>query len=116
MPLREIDLGSRISGSYLNDLHLPFLIPLDFLQNTSYLLKYMLSQQNPYVSTRKFSMTKDVYQPFKGILESRPTNLPEIMVSGHCSFLFIDSKRKPEVEMHRKHRFNHSVNRYNDIF
>lgn len=61
-------------------------------------------------------MTEDVYQAFKRILENRPTNLPEIMVAGHCGFLFRDSKGMPEVAMHWEHRFNHSVKRYNDIF
>ena len=62
--------------------------------------------------TRKLPMTEDVYQMFQAIIEDRHTDLPEIMVQGYAGFLFRDKNGA----MHWKHRFNHAVKRYNDIF
>jgi integrase len=38
------------------------------------------------------------------------------MVQWYCGFLFRDKNGMPEVVMHWEHRFNHAVERYNDIF
>ena len=62
--------------------------------------------------TRKLPLTEDVCQMFQSILENRPKDLPEIMVSGYIDFLFRDKKGA----MHLEHRFNHAVKRYNEIF
>ena len=37
-------------------------------------------------------------------------------VDGYRGFLFLDEKGLPLVAMHWQHRFNHMVNRYNEIF
>ena len=63
-------------------------------------MEYVIESTKTNAGTRKLPMTEDVYQAFKRILENRPTNLPEIMVAGHCGFLFRDSKGMPEVAMH----------------
>lgn len=55
-------------------------------------MEYVIESTKTNAGTRKLPMTEDVYQAFKRILENRPTNLPEIMVAGHCGFLFRDSK------------------------
>lgn len=112
--------GLRISefcGLTINDLDMNNrIINIDHqLQRTSK-MEYVIESTKTNAGTRKLPMTEDVYQAFKRILENRPTNLPEIMVAGHCGFLFRDSKGMPEVAMHWEHRFNHSVKRYNDIF
>ena len=54
-------------------------------------------------------MTDDVYQMFQAIMEDRAADLPEIMVTGHCGFLFRDKKGMSEAAMHWEHRFNHAV-------
>lgn len=38
------------------------------------------------------------------------------MVDGYAGFLFLDKNGLPEVAMHWEHRFNHMVNRYNEIY
>lgn len=85
------------------------------LQRTSR-MEYIIESTKTNAGTRKIPMTEDVFQMFKTILESRPTDLPEIMVNGYCGFLFRDKNGMPEVAMHWQHRFNHAVKRYNDIF
>lgn len=37
-------------------------------------------------------------------------------IHGHSGFLFLDDDCLPLVAMHWEHRFNHMVNRYNDIY
>ena len=37
-------------------------------------------------------------------------------VEGYSGFLYLDKDGMPEVAMHWQHRFNHAVQRYNDIY
>ena len=85
------------------------------LQRTS-TMEYIIVPTKTSAGTRRIPMTEDVYECFKAILEDRPTDLPEIMVSGYAGFLFRDKNGMPEVAMHWEHRFNHAVKKYNDIF
>ena len=66
--------------------------------------------------TRKIPMTEDVERCFRAIIEDRPTPIHEKMVDGYVGFLFLDENNLPLVAMHWEHRFNHMVNRYNNIF
>ena len=103
LTIKDIDMENRI-------------INIDHqLQRTSN-MEYIIESTKTNAGTRKIPMTEDVYQTFKRILQNRPTDLPEIMVSGYCGFLFRDKKGMPEVAMHWQHRFRHAVERYNDIF
>lgn len=112
--------GMRISefcGLTINDIDMENRI-IDInhqLQRTSD-MRYLIESTKTNAGTRKLPMTDDVYQMFKNILESRPDNLPEIMIDGYCGFLFRDKNGMPEVAMHWEHRFNHMVNRYNEIY
>ncbi len=85
------------------------------LQRTSK-MEYVIQETKTNAGTRKLPMTEEVYECFQRILADRPTNLPEVMVDGHVGFLYRDKKGMPEVAMHWQHRFNHAVNRYNNIF
>ena len=38
------------------------------------------------------------------------------MIDGYNGFLFLDKEGLPLVAMHWEHRFNHMVNRYNEIY
>ena len=38
------------------------------------------------------------------------------MIGGKAGFLFLDKDGRPEVAMHRQHRFSHAVHRYNGIY
>ena len=98
LTIKDIDMENRI-------------INIDHqLQRTSN-MEYIIESTKTNAGTRKIPMTEDVYQTFKRILKNRPTDLPEIMVSGYCGFLFRDKKGRPEVAMHWQHRFNHAVKR-----
>ena len=112
--------GLRISefcGLTTNDLDMENrVINIDHqLQRTSK-MEYVIESTKTNAGTRKIPMTEDVYQTFKRIIDNRPTDLPEIMVEGHCGFLYRDSQGRPEVSMHWQHRFKNAVQRYNDIF
>ena len=37
-------------------------------------------------------------------------------MDGYSGFLYLDKDGMPEVAMHWQHRFNHAVQRYNDIY
>lgn len=109
--------GMRISefcGLTINDIDMENRI-IDInhqLQRTSD-MRYLIESTKTNAGTRKLPMTDDVYQMFKNILESRPDNLPEIMIDGYCGFLFRDKNGMPEVAMHWEHRFKNAVTRYN---
>ena len=103
LTLRDVDMKNKV----ININHQ--------LQRTSW-GEYVIENTKTNAGTRKLPMTDDVYQMFQAIIEDRPEELPEIMVAGHCGFLFRDKKGMPEVAMHWEHRFNHAVKRYNDIF
>ena len=66
--------------------------------------------------TRKIPMTEEVYRCFQAIIEDRETPRTEIMIDGYTGFLFLDKDGLPLVAMHWEHRFNHMVNRYNEIY
>ena len=57
-----------------------------------------------------------MFECFQAILEDRGTSKKEKMVDGYAGFLFLDKNGLPEVAMHWEHRFNHMVNRYNEIY
>ena len=103
LTLRDVDMKNKV----ININHQ--------LQRTSW-GEYVIEDTKTNAGTRKLPMTDDVYQMFQAIIEDRPEELPEIMVAGHCGFLFRDKNGMPEVAMHWEHRFNHAVKRYNDIF
>lgn len=103
LTIKDLDMQNRI-------------INIDHqLQRTSN-MEYIIQSTKTNAGTRKLPMTEDVFETFRRILDSRPNDLPEIMVAGYCGFLFRDKKGMPEVAMHWEHRFNHAVKRYNDIF
>ena len=66
--------------------------------------------------TRKIPMTEEVYRCFQAIIEDRETPRTEIMIDGYTGFLFLDKDGLPLVAMHWEHRFNHMVQRYNEIY
>lgn len=66
--------------------------------------------------TRKIPMTAEVERAFQAIIEDRPKLPCEKMIDGYTGFLFLDDDGLPFVAMHWEHRFNHMVNRYNEIY
>lgn len=66
--------------------------------------------------TRKIPMTEEVERAFQAIIEDRPKLPCEKMIDGYTGFLFLDDDGLPLVAMHWEHRFNHMVNRYNEIY
>ena len=76
---------------------------------------------------RILPMKRDVEACFKAIIEDRANRTTrseeddnviqlEQTVDGYSGFLFTDDAGLPLVAMHWEHRFNHMVNRYNQIY
>lgn len=53
---------------------------------------------------------------FLAIIEDRNAPKVEKSIDGYSGFLFYNDNGMPLVAMHRQHRFNHMVGRYNDIY
>ena len=85
------------------------------LQRTSR-MEYVIEKTKTNAGTRKIPMTEEVFRCFQAILEDREAPLVEKMVGGYTGFLYLDKTGMPEVAMHWEHRFNHMVNRYNEIY
>ncbi len=79
-------------------------------------MEYVVSSTKTNAGTRKIPMTEGVYRCFQAIIEDRETPKFERMVDGYTGFLYLDSLGMPEVAMHWKHRFNHAVTKYNEIY
>lgn len=79
-------------------------------------MSYTIESTKSKSGTRKLPMTDDVYECFKSIIEDRKYPRVEKIIDGHAGFLFLDKNDMPEVAMHWRHRFNHMVKRYNDIY
>ena len=79
-------------------------------------MKLYVQSTKTNAGTRKLPMTQVVFECFQAILEDRGTSKKEKMVDGYAGFLFLDKNGLPEVAMHWEHRFNHMVNRYNEIY
>ena len=115
-----IHTGMRISefcGLTLSDLDMENrIISIDHqLQRTS-AMEYVIESTKTNAGTRKIPMTEGVYRCFQAIIEDREAPRFEQMIDGHTGFLYLDNRGMPEVAMHWEHRFNHAVNRYNDIY
>ena len=79
-------------------------------------MEYVISSTKTNACTRKLPMTDGVYYCFQSILEDREAPRVEKVVDGHVGFLYLDKDGMPEVAMHWQHRFNHAVERYNEIY
>ena len=53
---------------------------------------------------------------FQVLVEDREAPKIEPIIDGHSGFLFYDKEGMSLVAMHWQHRFNHMVNRYNEIY
>ncbi|MCM1329169.1 MAG: site-specific integrase [Ruminococcus sp.] len=103
LTLKDIDLENRI-------------INIDHqLQRTSD-MQYIIESTKTNAGTRKIPITEDVAECFRAIIEDREPPKNERFVGGYCGFLYYDEKGMPLVAMHWEHRFNHMVNRYNEIY
>ena len=102
LTIKDIDLENR-------------LINIDHqLQRTGMDIHIETTKTN--AGTRKLPMTQEVFECFQAILEDREKPKVEKMIDGYSGFLFIDKVGLPLVAMHWEHRFNHMVNRYNEIY
>ena len=79
-------------------------------------MEYIVESTKTNAGTRKIPMTDEVFKCFQAILEDRGTPKLEKMVGGRTGFLYLDDNGMPLVAMHWEHRFNHMVNRYNEIY
>lgn len=103
LTMKDIDLEKRI-------------VNIDHqLQRTSN-MELVIEPTKTSAGTRKLPITEDVADMFRAIIEDRPKPKVEKMVDGYSGFLFLDENCLPLVAMHWEHRFNHMVNRYNEIY
>ena len=103
LTLKDIDLKNRI-------------VNIDHqLQRTSD-MQYVIESTKTNAGTRKLPITEEVAKCFQAIIEDREPQQKEKMIDGYAGFLFYDKNNNPLVAMHWEHRFNHMVQRYNDIY
>ena len=103
LTLKDIDLKNRI-------------VNIDHqLQRTSD-MQYVIESTKTNAGTRKLPITEEVAKCFQAIIEDREPQQREKMIDGYAGFLFYDKNNNPLVAMHWEHRFNHMVQRYNDIY
>ena len=103
LTLKDIDLKNRI-------------VNIDHqLQRTSD-MQYVIESTKTNAGTRKLPSTEEVARCFQAIIEDREPQQREKMIDGYAGFLFYDKDNNPLVAMHWEHRFNHMVQRYNDIY
>ena len=103
LTLKDIDLKNRI-------------VNIDNqLQRTSD-MQYVIESTKTNAGTRKLPITEEVAKCFQAIIEDREPQQREKMIDGYAGFLFYDKDNNPLVAMHWEHRFNHMVQRYNDIY
>ena len=111
--------GMRISefcGLTISDLDMENrIIDINHQLRRSSAMEYYIESTKTNAGTRKIPMTEEVYRCFQAILEDREAPRFEKMVDGYTGFLYLDDQGMPLVAMHWKHRFNHMVNRYNEI-
>ena len=101
--IKDIDLKNRI-------------VNIDHqLQRTSD-MQYVIESTKTNAGTRKLPITEEVAKCFQAIIEDREPQQREKMIDGYAGFLFYDKDNNPLVAMHWEHRFNHMVQRYNDIY
>ena len=85
------------------------------LHRTSH-MEYIIQTPKTEAGNRVIPITDEVAYMFKAIIEDRPNYKVEKTVGGLTGFLFLDNAGMPLVAMHWEHRFQHMVNRYNEIF
>lgn len=103
LTLKDIDLKNRI-------------VNIDHqLQRTSD-MQYVIESTKTNAGTRKLPITEEVARCIQAIIEDREPQQREKMIDGYAGFLFYDKDNNPLVAMHWEHRFNHMVQRYNDIY
>ena len=79
-------------------------------------MKYMVTETKTEAGKRLLPITEDVAKMFQVLVEDREAPKIEPIIDGHSGFLFYDKEGMPLVAMHWQHRFNHMVNRYNEIY
>ena len=108
---------SEFCGLTLNDIDLDKkIVNIDHQLIRTSQSKYIIEDTKTEAGKRKIPITDDVAQMFAAIIEDRIPPKVDRVIDGYSGFLFYDEKDMPLVAMHWQHRFNHMVNRYNDIF
>lgn len=79
-------------------------------------MKYMVTETKTEAGKRLLPITEDVAKMFQALVEDREAPKIEPIIDGHSGFLFYGKEGMPLVAMHWQHRFNHMVNRYNEIY
>lgn len=78
--------------------------------------KVYIEQTKTTAGTRVLPMSDEVYEAFKRIISSRKKPKVEQMIDGVSGFLFLDDKGKPMLAYQWEKKFQHSVEKYNEIY
>ena len=112
--------GMRISeycGLTISDIDLKNrIVNIDHQLIRTPAMELVIEPTKTEAGTRRLPITEDVARMFQAIIEDRPKPKVEKIVMGYSGFLFLDDAGLPLVAMHWEHRFQHMVNRYNDIY
>ena len=79
-------------------------------------MEYVIEDPKTGCGTRMVSMTPEVEESFKRILENRKKPKVEPMVQGYSGFLFLDKNDRPMVALHWEKYFQHICQKYNQIY
>lgn len=78
------------------------------LQGTS-VMRYIIDSTKTSAGTRKLTITQDVANMFRTIIEDREASKYEKIIDGYSGSLFGDKNGNPLMAMHWQHRLNHMV-------
>ena len=85
------------------------------LQRTSK-MEYVIEPTETNAGTRVLTMTEDVYECVKHIIENRPKPKAEPIIDGRTGFLYLDKNGRPMVALHWEKYFQHICQKYNKIY
>ena len=85
------------------------------LQRTSK-MEYVIEPTETNAGTRVQTMTEDVYECVKRIIENRPKPKAEPIIDGRTGFLYLDKNGRPMVALHWEKYFQHICQKYNTSY
>ena len=77
---------------------------------------YYIQETKTTSGTRKISMTADVEECFRKIIEKRNPPKAEPMVDGKSGFLYFDKNGSICYSLHWEHYFQHIIQKYNNTY
>ena len=79
-------------------------------------MEYLIESTKTNAGTRVLTMTDEVYECCKRIIDNRVAPKTEPIIAGYCGFLYLDKNNMPMVALHWEKYFQHTVEKYNKIY